>query len=357
MRKMLLGLVLVACVASVANAQLNLFYDVRADKAEILAPAKPYTNINSLSPYIGSAIGQVYPLDNNGGKGDHAIVYICPKMADTTDYSGFGPADGIPESSYSWDANIDWTVADIYLYAEFHGASQVVSSIGVNQLIDANAFTVADDKAYLETVTASIENGSLWSGHYFTGSNDSVSLKFVNVPVTTGSPPTFDAAAGIHDGSFEQIAKIHIGSGLRQLSGGGAPVPVATYGAKLAVNELLCTKVQYPGTAGDLPLNLGYLGGAPEAATASGSVQGATSATDDFTVVIARKGDFDFDGAAATSIDDFAYYGIALNWNGLPAPDTNINRVELYLADFDLDGSPATSLDDGEYYKHNVINP
>ena len=356
MRKIVFGLLLVACVTSVASAQLNLFYDVRADKAEILAPAAPYTNTLSLSPYGPSGIGQNYPLANGGGKGDHAIVYVCPKMADTTDYTGFGAPDGVPESSYSWDANVDWTVADIYLYAEFHGAAQVVSSIGVTQDIPAAAFVAAPDTAFLESVTAAPQNASLWDGTNFTGSNAAIKMKMVKVPVA-GSPPAFNAAAGIHDGSFEQIAKVHVASALRQLSGGGSPIPVATYGAKLSVNELLCTKVQYPGSAGALPMNLGYVGGAPEAATGTGSVLGATSATDDFSVTIVRKGDYDFDGAAATSIDDFAYFGIALNWNGLPAPDTNINRVELYLSDFDGDGSPATALDDGEYFKHNTINP
>jgi hypothetical protein len=350
MRKIVFGLLLVACVTSVASAQLNLFYDTRATTADILSPAPPYTASASLATYFPYGIGQEYPLFNGGGKGDSQRIFLSPQIEDVTDYTGFGSPDGIPESIYSWYAYMpdpanpkyDWSQGDFYLYAEFAGVGQVVSSIGVTQDI-AGAF-VGGSGMYLASASATAENGGLWDGTNFTGSNASINMKMVKVPVA-GSPPAFNATAGLHNGSFEKIAKVHVQSSVR--NGESA---VANWGVKLSVNELLCTRVQYPGSAGALPMYFGYVGGAPEAASGSGSVQGASSATDDMTITVIRKGDFDADGVAATGSDDFAYYDIALYYDG-----TNCNQFEQYLADFDLDGIPSTGSDDGEYYKHAAV--
>jgi hypothetical protein len=351
MRKIVFGLLLVACVTSVASAQLNLFYDVRDNTADILSPAPPYTASASLATYFPYGIGQEYPLFNGGGKGDGQRIFLSPQIEDVTDYTGFGAPDGIPESVYSSyiympdpaNPKYDWSLGDFYLYAEFAGAAKVVSSIGATQDIPAAAFAVGGGM-YLASATAAVENASLWDGTNFTGSGTSIKIKAVKVPVA-GSPPAFDALAGLHNGSFEKIAKVHVQSSVR--NGESA---VGNWGVKLSVNELLCTQVQYPGSAGALALNLGYAAGAPEAASGSGSVLGATSATDDMVITVVRKGDFDVDGVAATGSDDFAYYDIALYYDG-----TNCNRFETYLADFDMDGIPATGSDDAEYYKHAAV--
>ena len=91
------------------------------------------------------------------------------------------------------------------------------------------------------------------------------------------------------------------------------------------------------GPAAALPFNFGYAAGVPE--------PGTSNATPDLVVTVVRKGDFDWDGAAATGVDDYAYYSIG-------ADPTLVNPVEFWLGDFDLDGAAFTGLDDYDYYKH-----
>jgi hypothetical protein len=352
MRKMLLGLALVACLASVANAQLNLFYDARATTAEIVTPVAPYTNSASLSYYAYAGIGQNYPLANGGGKGDGQMIWVSPQIHDIVDAYGQPTPDGYDENFYSWSYGaLDYSRGSFYLYADYSAdAGNVVSSIGLAQNIPAAGFS-ANGSFFLESAatTATAENLDLWSGYYINGSNDSTSLKFVQVPVTTGTPPAFDAAAGIVPGSLAQIAKVDVRGAYRVR----LEEKVKTYGVKLAVNELLCTQVKYPGTAGDLTVKLGYANGVPEAA-GSGSTQGVTSATDDMTMYVVRKGDFDLDGAAATGIDSLAWFDIVKNSN---FADPNWNPFEQWLGDFDGDGVPCTGIDWGEYSKQFNVLP
>lgn len=330
MRKIVFGLLLVACVTSVASAQLTLWYDVRPTIAEINTPAIPYTNWHSAAPdpYPSYGIGVNYPLYNSGGRGDGQILYISPKMADVVDYLGNPPGDGIDEHLCDiCGPGVDYSVGDFYLYASYAApAGKVVSSIGVTQDIPAAAFTAGDMK--LASVTAAAQNTGLWSGTNFTGSNASISLKMVQVPVA-GSPPAFNAGAGIIPGATDQIAKFHVDTAYSSTSA----LPVG-YGVKLAVNALLVTQVQYPGAAGDLAVNFGYVAGAAEAATGTGSVQGATSATDDFTIQVQRKGDYNANGTIDG--DDLTAYLFVTSY------DMNmVNPAELYLSDFNLNGTPA----------------
>jgi len=352
MRKFLLALALVAVATTAANAQLNLFYDVRATAAEIAAPAAPYTNSASLDDVY--YYGQSYPLYNGGGRGDGQVIYLSPKLADVVYYTGFPPTDGRDEHwnvMESGQPDVDWSQGDFYLYAEYvSAAGPVISSIGVTQEIDPDAFVAADDKFYLDSLTVTPETPTLWDGTNFTGSDASISMKAVQVPVAAG--PVFDnSAAYLNPGDFEQIASFHVETGYRTGSG---LVPPTTYSLKLKVNELLCTQVAYPTAAGNLAMNMGYAAGSldPLLGGQTGSDNNATSAADDMLITIWRKGDLDGDGTQCTGIDDLAYYTIALKWNGLPPPDTNINPLEQYLTDFDVDGSPATGVDDMDYYKH-----
>jgi hypothetical protein len=346
MRKVLLGLVLVACVASVANAQLNLFYDVRSTTAAIITPAPPYTASTSLCHYIGYGIGQNYPLYQNGGRGDGQVIYLSPKLEDVTDYTGLGPPDGIPEHEYSWDPNVDWSRGDFYLYAEYFGAAgTVISSIGVTQSIPG-AFA-GGSGMYLQSVATTVQTASLWDNTNFTGSNASTKLKMVRVPVLAGSPnPVFNPNIGLRPNGFEKIAKVHVETAYR--NGESA---VKSWGVKLALNELLCTAVKAPPGSVALNVNFGYATGSPEAG-GSGSqlTPPLPNPTDDMKIMVVRKGDFDFDGVPCTGSDDFAYFDIALLYNG-----SNCDPPEQYLADWDTDGVPATGTDDGEYFKQAMV--
>jgi hypothetical protein len=58
-------------------------------------------------------------------------------------------------------------------------------------------------------------------------------------------------------------------------------------------------------------MNLGYNGAALDPADASGSVEGATSAVDDGTIVIKFKGDFDNNNAV--NFDDLNVFGTVLS--------------------------------------------
>lgn len=354
MRKML-ALTLVLVAASTVNAQLNIWYDVRPDLAAIDNPAgTPWVNTGSLSPYIGSAVGQVYPLQNianPGGRGDGQMVWISPKLHDVCDYTGLGLPDGLDEHWISAELGetIDWSTNSFSMWAEFIGTgNEVVSSIGVDANIPAAAFAGAVDGVYhLTAAVTTIENASLWSGYAIGGGNASTSIKMVQVPVIAGTPnPTYDATAGIHAGSpTTKIATVAVTSDYRNGAEGGRFDLPTTYGLFLSQNSLLITKVANPGPAGALAYNFGYAGGLPE--------DGTNNQSADMVINVVRKGDFDLDGAAATGIDDYAYYGIAANFNG-----SNCNPYEMWLGDFypaSIDGGPATGIDDYEYFKHSYI--
>lgn len=347
MRKFLLALALVAIATTAANAQLNLFYDVR-EKTDILTPAAPYLASDSLCTYVAYGYGQNYPLYNSGGRGDGQTVWISPWMKDFCDYTG-NPLypDGIPENEHSFYAGIDWSKADFNLYAEYAApAGTVVSSIGVTQEIPAAAFTANAGDFYLESVSVTPQNTTMWDGYNFVGADDSISMKMVQVPVAAG--PVFDTdAAFLNPGDFEKIATFEVQAA--EMAYGEDP-EVKSYEVTLKVNELLCTHVAYPTPAGNLSMNLGYYQGAEDPLTGgnTGSDLNATSANADMIITVVQKGDFDLDGAACTANDDFAYYDIVTFYNGVD----NCNAFEMYLADFDLDGLPATGIDDYEYYKH-----
>lgn len=333
--KKLLVLTLVLVAASTANAQLNLFYDVRPTLAAIDTPAAPFIYSASLSPYIAYGIGQVYPLQNTGHRGDGQNVYVCPKMHDVTDYIGTGLPDGVDEHISTLNPAYDWSQADAYLYAAFTGnATEVVSSIGIDATLPAAAFTPGTTFWLQSAVTTAVNAATLWDGTSITGGNAATSMKFVQVPVAAG--PAYDAAAGINTtNNVAQIAQLHLVAEYKV-----ANETPGVYNLFLSENALKITRVANPGPAAALPFNFGYAAGAPE--------PGTSNATPDLVVTVVRKGDFDYDGAAATGLDDYAYYGIG-------ADSTLVNPVESWLGDMDADGSPCTGLDDYDYYKHANI--
>jgi hypothetical protein len=341
--KKMLALTLVLVAASTVNAQLNLFYDVRSVDDFTVPNAidnpagTPYVNSASLATYAPYGIGQNYLLQSGGARGDGQMIWVSPKITDVTDYTGFGGPDLQDEHLYSWDANLDYSKGAFYLYGQFiAGGNEVVSSIGVDQNIPAAAVVDNDLNFYLLGATTTIENATLWDGYNFSGSNASTSLKMVQVPVIPGTPnPTYDATAGLH--GTQKLAKVAIEGAFKE--GAVNNTAYAQYDLFLAQNSLLITQVAYPGPAGALVYNFGYAGGSPE--------DGTANLTADMVIIEVRKGDFDLDGAAATGIDDLAYYDIASFYNG-----TNVNPYELYLGDFDGDGAPCSGIDDGEYYKH-----
>lgn len=345
-----LACVTVAALTTGVNAQLNMFYDVRGNIADIDAGNPPiFANTASLAGYFPYQ-GYEMAVQNGGMRGDGEMVFLSPKIHDVTDYTGIGPPDGVDEHIDLFYGG-DFSVATIYLYAEFVGtAGEVVSSIGVDQDIDAAAFADDGSHYYLLGATTTIQNTGLWDGHLPdpSGSGASVPIKLVQVPVTDpGGGPVFDATAGIGPGTTHQIAQLDLEGEYRPGSATGTP---QSYDLFLGVNNLLCTRVSDPGPAPLLNVNFGYDGaGSPEAG-GSGEDEATTSPTTDVVIRVQTKGDYDSDGRV-TSIDDFAYYDMSGNWNGDPV-NTNMNRYELYLSDFDLDGSPATALDDFQYYQY-----
>lgn len=354
MRRLVLSLVLVGMVTTVASAQLTLFYDVR-QKADIVTPKAPYLASDSLCRYVSVGYGQNYPLHNAGHEGDGQQVWVSPYMKDFTDYTGFGGPDSRPESMHSFYDGVDYAQADFYLYAKYAGPTDyVVSSIGVTQEVvqGAAAFTQSSPgKFYIGSLTTTVANNTLWDGYNFVGSNASTKLKEVQVPVTGTSTPAYDAGAGIGPGYFDKIATLHVQGG--PMDYGKVP-HAANYGLKLKVNELLCTQVtRPPASAPALVVKFGYWlnGSTWEAETASGtgSVENATTTTEDMVITVIQKGDFDFNGLACNSYDDLAYYDIALFYSSTLK---NCNPYEMWLADFDNNGIPANSNDDFEYYKH-----
>jgi hypothetical protein len=332
---------------------LNLFYDVRPTIAEIDSPAPPYTNSASLSIYA-PYIGKPYPLANGGGRGDGQFVFVSPQLEDVSNYYGTG-TDGIDENIAILNPAYDYSQNDFYLYAEFLGtAGEIASSVGVTQSIPAAAFT-GGNGFYLASAAATPMTATLWDGTNFAGSNASISMKMVQVPVTAG--PAFDNdAAYLNPGDTEQVAKVHIQAEYRLTEtapyyNGGDVADIRNYslGVKLAVNELLVTRVSYPTAAAVLPVYLGYDNAGALELWGNGTSTTGTNPTDDMSIIVVRKGDYDFDGGAASGVDDYAYYSIG-------ADPTNVNPLEWWLGDFDGFGDgPNTGLDDVDYFRHANI--
>jgi hypothetical protein len=67
-------------------------------------------------------------------------------------------------------------------------------------------------------------------------------------------------------------------------------------------------------------------------------------------IYVVCKGDFDIDGAGATSIDNYAYFDIA----GFATTD-NFNPFEQWLGDLDGDGQPCSSIDNIDYFRVAAI--
>lgn len=333
MRKVALAMLAVVALTTVASAQLNLFYDVRSNIAVIDAPAAPFIYSASLSPWWPD-IGRNYPLYGTplGGRGDGQNIYVSPFMPDTTDWTGTGAPDGVPESTSFIDPSYDHSVGAFYLYAAYAGPAdptKVVSSIGVVQSIPG-AFASATN-FYLASATTTLVNPTLWDGTAVTGSNASTSLKMVQVPVMAG--PAFDPGVGIKPGQTWQIAKVDI-VGASKTPGMG----VGIYNVNLSENALLITNVISGGGGGALAYTFGYAAGVPD-----------TGSAPDMVITVVRKGDFDFDGYAATGVDDFAYYPIG-------ADPSLINPVEFWLGDFDGDGFTFTGVDDFQYLQESNVS-
>jgi hypothetical protein len=107
------------------------------------------------------------------------------------------------------------------------------------------------------------------------------------------------------------------------------------------------------GATGVLSVSFGYAGGRPEAG-GPGSVVGTTIAAADMIIHVLRAGDFDRDGAAATSIDTIVACDIV---RFLDPNNPNCDPFELWLSDFDNDGVPFTTIDLMEDEKQMTILP
>ena len=139
-----------------------------------------------------------------------------------------------------------------------------------------------------------------------------------------GIDPGFDANSGA----------VYLGR-LDVLVDAGAVVGT-TVELRLAVSPLLIAQAT-TGTWQAEPVWFGFAGGGPEAATASGSVVGATSVTADAVIsVVAAPIPGDCDGNGNVDLVDFAIFATCF---GLSAPNAVCDAGEFACSDLDVSGS------------------
>ncbi|MCB9853169.1 MAG: hypothetical protein H6819_08735 [Phycisphaerales bacterium] len=300
----------VAFSASLASAQMKgtFFLDARDSIAAINAPT-------TQSGYANEP--------NGGGRGDGQTIYIGPKV---------GTAHIVGPN--------DTSKATMTLYVDVSngGASEVLAAVGLDMSIAAPA---ANERELL-AASVTIHNTPASVGGGLTNNpwNDTAvstafttaggGIKAVRVPVEDlGGGPMFNASLGIQNGLGYRLATVNLEADTCGTAGRGCQ---ANLGVFLSVNNLLVTAVSDPGPSAAMDLELGYTGGAPEAATADGSTQGATSASADAVIAIKPKGDFNDNGVTN---------GLDL---GLVIPTFNMstggtaNHRQVYTGDYNGDG-------------------
>lgn len=318
--------VIAATLADVASAQLSLWFDRRSTIAAINTPVIPYTNGTSSS----------IPNANGGGRGDAQVQWVSPTMT---------PPNGIPgqtNPAHLFQGH-DASQASLYLYGDFTGnTGEVLSSLGLDISIAspaAGAMSLAS--VTFEAYNAQADVGVITSANAWDGTNAAsltpttagfTNFRAVRVPVAAG--PVFDPNLGIKPGQGYRLARLGFqGAGPRN-NPAQPPFPpaqaVSTLGIKMTVGELLITRVSQTG-AEPLPVNFGYLNGQPEAANGNGSTQGATSATNDATIVVIQKGDYNASGGVNNQ-DIQPFVNARAKW--LQPVGNTATQLETWLGDF-----------------------
>ena len=260
---------------------------------------------------------------NGGGRGDGQTIYIAPKVA------------GLEVQGPN---NTSLATMTLYVDVDSADPNEVLASAGLDIDIEAAA---ANERQLLDasiTVhnTAAAVGGGLtnepWNGTAISTAFTTAGggAKAVRVPVEDNGGPMFNAALGITDGDGYRLATVNLEADSCSTPGRGCQPALDVF---LSVNNLLVTAVSNPGPSAAVALNLGYDAGAPEAATADGSTEGATSNTADAVIIIKPKGDFNNDG----------------NFNGLDlglvlstfnqSTGGLANRQQIFVGDFNGDGA------------------
>jgi hypothetical protein len=299
MRKTLASLVAVGVVgafAAAASAQSVMYFDVRDGSSgiqSITSPVAPFTN--------GQDIGQI--ATNTGGAGDGQILRIAPTQAG-------GNHSAFPLAYPNFDADGNSSTGNLHLYDrvsdDASGTGDVISSIGVDFNVTAasatpNAYGVASVNWSWDTANWQGTNAGVNNGASNGGSPPSwLGAKAVKVPVNASAQ--YDTTGGLTPNLDGTPRTYHLGA-LRVTGaprncanrGGTDHLARSTFNVKMAVNDLLITRVfQTGGDAVEL-VSFGYASGTPETAV-SGSQVGNTSATPDAVIQVGLKGDASGDG-------------------------------------------------------------
>lgn len=349
-----LALGIVASLAAVTFAQDSvMWWDVRdgvtsagtgvGGQLIVSGAAQPYINGqdtaggggNSADRYGTSAI-------NAGGRGAGGVLRLNPVQ--NGGFHAQAPnGGGSAWPNYATRAEPSVIPADnnsstgvLYLYMDVNddpsGLGDVISSIGINTMLSNGPLNVTPRNP-IGSVSMVVYNGSevnningvalasgAWNPTPVNGSSNLatppsiIGTKMVRVPVTTG--PVYADTLGIRPtaaGPY-RIARLNVTAGTRNCTGrtANAHVDNSTYSVKLAINNLLITRVFSSG--GDTVENIG-LGNDPYVADAAfgtfdaavdGGNMASVNTNPDASIQIRLHGDFNGDGnVTATDITGF----------------------------------------------------
>jgi hypothetical protein len=313
MRKTLASLVAVGVVgafAAAASAQLNLWFDIRDNSA-----AQPITAAAG-TPVIPFMNGQ-NPNEaafNSGRRGDGQILRLNPVVSNNYHIRNAYP-------NLDNDGNL--ATGDLHLYADVlddaSGTGDVISSIGVDfNVTDAGAGganRIASaawlwDTANWQGTNAGVNNGASNGGN----PPSWLGAKAVKVPVNASAQ--YDTTGGLTPRAEPyHLGSLRVTAGNRTAGGVANHATNSTFNVKMAVNDLLITRVFQTGGDAVEMVSFGYVNGTPEAAV-SGSQVGNTSTTPDAVIVIQMKGDNNGNGAIS-GIDGLGFTGAANRGNGI----------------------------------------
>jgi hypothetical protein len=320
----------------------------------VLAVAAAFAMI--ASPAIAQNNGLLFYMDT---RSTGAAIDGAPMAPWSNGVTGGGPGSGSvlyiqPQFPGGQQAGTD--VGALYLYAKVSdravGVDEAVAAVGLdfkvartNQTPGANANNI-ESLGFTWFSTAGDVGGGL-VGDAFDGTtaptagvagdanNWSVDAnKAVAVPVTAA--PAFDTAKGLVPGGSYRLGRLDVNAAITPVAA-YPPAADSVFGVKMEVNNLLVARVYNPdqgvGPTPELP-DFGFVGALPEQANvngASGDDEGLTSATDDATISIRRKSDYNGDGLV-NNID----FGGFLSAKGASLAGTQ-SVLQVHLGDYNGD--------------------
>ena len=315
MKKALLLAAVVAMIAgSAAVAQDSIIWvDVRDNSAglqDILGtPTYPYTN--------GQGYGEL--AFAGGGPGDGQILRLNPVVSNGFELMTAFPNLDADDDASTGDLNVFMTVNDVC------SASDVISSIGLDFNLNDDGIGGANrlgsvsfawNAALFTMANAGKDNGAAVAGDP-PGWADA---KAVKVPVTSPGP-IYDVTGGLVPGNTYLLGTLSVQAGTR--TAGIADHAIhSTFEVRMAVDDLLITRVCDPGPAGDEDVSFGYVAGVAEA-TVNGSTAGATSVEPDALITVQMKADATGDGVVTGG--DAGGFAPAL------IASTGLKQIEAYV--------------------------